>query len=104
MDLKTWCKNQAEQAKIYKWNKGVELGKDPGNDAIVEWVEKYAGDYRKEYKACYDNILKKVENSIKDKASITDEQLHSMTKLIIDAFIIEWTKQEAMDIKHIEEI
>lgn len=105
MDLKQWCRNQAEEAKRYKWLKGVELGKDPGEKAIIDWVNNYAGLYRKEYKECYDDILNKVTKSIKDKTSeIDEEKLHCLTQLIIEEFIKLWIKECAIENKHIEEI
>jgi hypothetical protein len=41
-----------EQIKLindFKWCKGVELGKDPGPDAVREWVKKYAAKFRKDF-------------------------------------------------------
>ena len=107
MNLKSWCKNQAEEAKKHKWIQGVKLGKDPGNGAIVEWVEKFAKNYREEYKKCFENILKKVEKAVKTKLndkSFSDEQLHALTDIIIEEFTKEWIKEAAIDTKHIEEI
>jgi hypothetical protein len=105
MDLKQWCRNQAEEAKKYKWIKGVELGKDPGDKAIIEWIEKYAKIYRSEYKVCFEQISKKVSEAVKPKLpDIDEEKLRHITDLIIEEFTKQWIKESAIDVKHIEEI
>jgi hypothetical protein len=105
MDLKSWCKNQADEAKKYKWCKGVELGSDPGEQAVVEWVNTHARTYRKEYNECLSNISLTVFNLVKSKMTTVDEVLlHQITDLVIEEFTKEWTKEASLDIKHIYEI
>lgn len=105
MDLKNWCKNQAEEAKKYKWCKGVELGKDPGEQAIAEWVNKYAYEYRKEYNQCLRNITNIVFMAVQSKVTNVDEPtLRKITELVIEEFTKEWTKEQAQETKHVNEI
>jgi len=105
MDLKQWCKNQAEEAKKYKWIRGIELGKDPGDTAIVEWVEKYAGVYRKEFKQYLESITNKVSESVHEKMPDIDKEILSqITSIVIEEFTKEWIKECAKDNKHIQEI
>jgi hypothetical protein len=105
MDLKQWCKNQAEQAKKHKWCKGVELGKDPGEQAIIEWVNEHAKAYRKEYNQCLSNISQKVFEAIQPGVVDIDPiKLKLITDLVIEEFTKEWTKEAAIEVKHINEI
>ena len=105
MDLKKWCANQAEEAKKYKWCKGVELGSDPGAQAVIDWVNEHAANYRKEYNQCLNNITNIVFLSIKVKIKdVEPEYLRQITDLVIEEFTKEWVKGEANDIKHNNEI
>ncbi len=50
--LKECLAAQVEEIKRHKWNLGVELGRDPLevrslNDICRDWIEKYAGSFRK---------------------------------------------------------
>jgi len=105
MDLKKWCANQAEEAKKYKWCKGVELGTDPGEQAVIEWVNTHARAYRKEYNECLSHLCSTVFVMVKSKMPGVDEVLlHQITDLVIEEFTKEWTKEAALENKHIYEI
>jgi hypothetical protein len=109
MDLRTWCRNQVEEIKRHKWIEGVKQGKDPGEKAVIEWVQRYAKDYRQEYQECFDAILVKVEAEVKSKltgkiTTIDEKELHLIATTIIEQFTKEWIKEAALNIKHIEEI
>ncbi len=105
MDLKSWCKNQADEAKKYKWCKGVELGSDPGEQAVIEWVNIHARSYRKEYNQCLSDLCSKVFDEVKTKMPEIDEVLlHTISDLVIEEFTKMWTKEAAIEIKHIYEI
>lgn len=105
MDLKRWCAAQAEEAKKYKWCKGVELGIDPGEQAVIEWVNTHARSYRKEYNDCMANICTTVFKIIKDKMPDVEEALlHQITDLVIEEFTKQWTKEASLETKHIYEI
>lgn len=105
MDFKTWCKTQAEEAKKHKWNKGVELGKDPGEQAIVDWVNKHAESYRVEYNQCMLNISQQVFNKVKNNEyAIDNELLLKITNEVIEEFTKIWVKEVAKETKHVTEI
>lgn len=40
---------EEEEIKIYKWIRSEEAHHDLGNKACIEWIEKYAKDYRKKW-------------------------------------------------------
>lgn len=40
---------QIQEINNYKWCKGVELGKDPGQSAIDEWIKLNAPKFRKKF-------------------------------------------------------
>lgn len=105
MDLKRWCENQAAAAKQHKWCKGIELGKDPGDQAIVEWVNEHAKSYRKEYNQCLASISQKVFEAIRPGVDDIDKtRLKLITDLVIEEFTKQWTKEMATEVKHIDEL
>ncbi len=105
MNLKIWCANQVAEAKKYKWIKGVELGKDPGEQAVIEWVNEHAKSYRKEYNQCLANISQKVFEAIQSGVVDIDPiKLKLITDLVIEEFTKEWTKEMVIEVKHIDEI
>lgn len=105
MDLKTWCSNQAKEAQKYKWCKGVELGKDPGDQAIIDWVNNYAGLYRKEYNQSLSIISGIVFDKVKTKMPEVDEVLlHKISDLVIEEFTKIWITEVAKETKHVNEI
>lgn len=40
---------QAEEMKKYKWIESERVGHDLGNNALSEWIKKYAKDFREQY-------------------------------------------------------
>lgn len=105
MDLKVWCNNQAEAAKKYKWCKGIELGVDPGEQAVIEWVNLHAKNYRKEYNECLSALSLVVFDNVKMKMPMVEEDLlHQITDLVIEEFTKRWIKEAALEVKHINEI
>ncbi len=47
-----YLQKQRKEMELYKWNKGIELGKDPGQEAVHDWIIKYSKKYRKEFALC----------------------------------------------------
>ncbi len=37
---------EREEIKKYKWIRGEQLGYDPGERAVIEWVNCFADEYR----------------------------------------------------------
>ena len=63
-----------EQTKLindYKWQKGIELGRDPGQEAVKEWIEKFAKKFRKNFNLkdlrCNLEQLREVRKGISDR-------------------------------------
>jgi hypothetical protein len=111
MDMKTICRNQVEEAKKHKWIMGQKLGYDPGEKAIVDWVTKYAKQYRDEFNVCFENMVNKVAEQSKAKLKerfpmMLDSDIHDFVSIIVEEFTLEWTKECAMNDgdKHLKEI
>jgi uncharacterized coiled-coil DUF342 family protein len=102
MDMKSICRNQVEEAKKYKWIMGQQLGYDPGNKAIEEWVIKYAKQYRDEHNECFNSLISKVFNKIKvciknKHPNLSDNDIMELERLIIEEFTMAWTKECAIN-------
>lgn len=95
-NLKTYLENQMLEMLKHKWIKGVHLGKDPGNEACEEWIEKYAENYRKEFNSFFDEVVSIVVRNCKDsmpkeiKESCSDETLMVVAKILIEEFTNVW--------------
>ena len=113
MDMKQICKNQVKEAQTHRWHKGERIGRDPGDDAIKEWIQLYAKDYRDKYNQTYESTLLKVKQEARtdiDKIvgdSLTIKQKSELVNVICDKFTEIWVKEVAIDERnnpHLEEI
>ena len=113
MDMKKICRNQVELAKIYKWMKGEQLGYDPGEEAIYEWVRDHAKEYRERYNKTYGLTLETVEKQVvcslrnMPGVSIPEDKIIEVVKVICDTFTEVWIKEVAVDEEnnqHLDEI
>lgn len=113
MDMKKICRNQVELAKAYKWVLGEKLGYDPGDDAIHEWINDHAEEYRERYNRTYESTLRKVKDLVATKlqdiqgVSIPDDKVMDVVKAISDTFTEVWVKEVAIDEQnnqHLDEI
>lgn len=110
MDAKTYCMNQIEEIKRFKWIESQRAGRDLGEEAVRKWINKNAKNYRDEYNKCLEDISIKVKESIKKDEELTkqicDECLEKLTKSIIEKFTEIWTTEITKDDhnKHLEEL
>jgi hypothetical protein len=111
MDYKKYCQNQADAAKRYRSTMNPDNSEELNQDAIIEWVEKYAKEYRENYEKAYECIIHRVTSKakrlIKEKLpNIGDNELETMAKIILDQFTDIWTIEMSKDDhdEHIEEI
>ena len=109
MDTKKICMNQAEEAKRHKWTESQKAGHDLGEDAIMDWVNKNAEAYRKEYNDTFSIMISKVQEELENHSickSIDKDYLNSLTEIIIEKFTELWIIEVAKENhnKHIEEI
>jgi len=111
MDLKTYMTNQVRAALEYKWNKGIQMGRDPGPAAVSEWIEKYADKYRKEYDKCFEDMVEATFQAVSKRSgevcpSCSDERLRKMSRLVVEEFTRLWFMEMAKNghSKHVEEI
>jgi hypothetical protein len=107
--------NQKKLMEEHKWIEGQKIGRDPGERACREWIEKYAAQYRKEYDAAFEQIVDKVLTHTCDKirkleqetgVEIPPQVIQSMARIFIEQFANEWTVEKVMKPKnrHIDEI
>ena len=112
MDMKTLMRNQLQEALKHKWFRGVEIGRDPGEEAVGEWIDKYAVTYRKEYDECFDrsgskprwrNSLPKLQETY---PGCSEETLAKMVKIVLEEFtriwFLEMSKKERNH--HVDEV
>jgi len=111
MDMKNFLSNQIRAALEYKWCKGVSLGRDPGSDAVSEWIATYAEKYRKEYDDCLDVLidasLNEMEKRIKAKGCTCErKKLRQCCRIAVEEFTHVWFLEMAKPNhdKHVEEI
>lgn len=111
MDMKTLMRNQIQEALKHKWFKGVEIGCDPGEAAVGEWIDKYAVTYRKEYDECFDVLAEAtLKNSLpklhETYPGCSDESLAKMVKIVLEEFtriwFLEMTKKDRNN--HVDEV
>ena len=63
---------QREAIDKYKYLKGIEMQCDPGHSAALEWVNKYAKKFRKEW------TLKDFKESLTDLKTVRDSIQQSL--------------------------
>jgi hypothetical protein len=111
MDMKTLMRNQLQEALKHKWFKGVEIGRDPGEEAVGEWIDKYAVIYRKEYDDCFDLLVKTTLDKSITRLQETypgcdNEILARITKIILEEFtgiwFLEMSKKDRNN--HVDEV
>lgn len=49
-EMKQFMSDQVKEIEIHKWLEGEKLGKDPGEEAIKEWIKNHAEEFRKKWK------------------------------------------------------
>jgi len=114
MHFKLYLLHQRRAIERYKWLRGQELGYDPGEKAVQEWIEKYAAEYRKEYEEVYQQAIKSTSQECIDKLKkkapeISDELWVFIFEQIIESFTEVWlrdisTCQNDKEKKHLEEL
>ncbi len=111
MDMKTLMRNQIQEALKHKWFKGIKIGRDPGPEAVSEWINTYAATYRKEYDECFDVLLKSTLEASQPRLKeacpcCTKEKSTIMAKIVLEEFtniwIFEMTKTDHN--KHVDEV
>lgn len=112
MDMKTYLTNQIQEALKHKWCVGIKIGRDPGEEAINDWITNHAHQYRTEYEHCLEQLINQTLNKTKTKIQkvldqkITPEQLKQITQILIEEFTKQWTYEitKPNPDKHINEI
>jgi hypothetical protein len=82
--FESFLKAQKEEIDLYKWNLGISKGCDPGQAAIVDWIDKYSQKFRKEF------ILSDLKEALNELKNIRKyiaqylEQISQLNKIIDD--------------------
>jgi len=81
--FKLYLEKQKKAMDDYKWQKGIEICRDPGEEAIKEWIAKYAKKFRKEFVI---SDFKEALSELKDIRKHIQEYLDKISTLnkIID--------------------
>jgi hypothetical protein len=100
MDLKSYLLHQKEEMLRYKWIKSQEAGRDLGEQALHEWIEKYGKEYREAYNQEYQELIKKITDECRKQLEnklpgVSPELWDYVFKTIIDKFVENWTKEIA---------
>jgi hypothetical protein len=95
MDMKTLMRNQIQEARKHKWLKGVETGRDPGREAINEWIERYASTYRKDHDECLAGLVEATLEKSSPRLREIDPSLNKgkmarMAEIILEEFTNIW--------------
>lgn len=114
MQFKTFLQHQKEEIEKYKWIESQKAGHDLGEDAVRQWVEKFAANYRKEYEDVYKNMVKETATHCKEKLkkkmpTVSEEIWDYFFSEVINTFTELWVKESICGSdknkkKHIEEI
>lgn len=51
-----FMKAQLHEIDVHKWIMGEHLGRDPGDEAVRDWIDKYAANFRKEWEEAHKEI------------------------------------------------
>lgn len=102
MDMKSYCRCQVEEAKKYKWIQSQKAGKDLGDAAVIEWVKKFAADFREDYNAAYKLMIEHVKVETikelkKNNMNVDDQLVENIVNVSIDKFIDRWTVDMSKD-------
>jgi hypothetical protein len=114
MNLKTYLLHQKEEIEKYKWIESQKAGRDLGEQAVHDWIAKFASKYREEYEFIFSELIKETVNYSKDDLKkkfpeVSDELWEHIFTEVIKKFTEVWTKNivETKNIKkkkHLEEI
>jgi hypothetical protein len=112
MDMKTFMRNQIQEALQHKWNKGIRIGRDPGPEAVSEWIQQHAEKYRKEYEECVEAFVEAVAGESEkrihsDVCQLCDKKkVKQMSRIVVEEFTRIWFTEMAKPghNKHIDEM
>lgn len=114
MHFKAFLQHQKEEIERYKWIESQKAGHDLGEEAVRQWVEKFAANYRKEYEEIFNEMVKETalhcKKKLKEKLpGVSDELWNFVFAEVIKNFTELWLTEmtcccDKAKIKHIEEI
>lgn len=58
---KDFLKDECAEIERYKWIKSQKAKKDLGNNCCLEWIEKYAKEYREQWEEKNGKIIEEIE-------------------------------------------
>jgi len=106
--MKKFMEKQIQEALKYKWDKGVRIGHDPGQEAISEWIQNYAAKYREEYDKCVARIVKAVSKATEKRIKgicPTCDKTDQLSKIVVEEFTKIWfLEMTGEHDEHVDEI
>ena len=73
--FRDFLEKQKKEIEEWKWQEGLRLGCDPGEESVKEWIQKYAKIYRKNF------VLSDFKNSLLELKTIRDNIQGHITKI-----------------------
>lgn len=55
--FKQFMKDQIKEINVHKWIESEKAGHDLGQEAVLDWLKKYAKDYRDEWEREHGKIM-----------------------------------------------
>ena len=76
--FKSFLEKQKIEMEKFKWDLGVKKGCDPGQEAVHEWIQKYAKKFRKDFAL---GDLKEALNELRELRSYIQDYLNKIAAL-----------------------
>ena len=97
--LQKFLQKQKEKIERDKWYEGIKLGHDPGQQFIMDWINKNAKRFRKEY------VLDDIKEGLSELKAIRkgiDEYMKKIIQLTDFANVAEEKLMEAIEFLEVE--
>ena len=52
-NMKDYMKSQMEEIRRHKWIESEKAGRDLGSECVLEWIRRYASQFRDYYTRCH---------------------------------------------------
>lgn len=85
--------HQIHAIEIYKWAKSEKVGHDLGDEAVRDWICKYASTFRERYEHISSIIVNEIYSNIKDIKDLkclhcyNKKQMKLLISAVLDIFL-----------------
>jgi len=77
-EYEKYLKKQVKKMEDHKWIESEKAGRDLGQCAVTDWIDKYAGKFRKDY--ALDDMVDAIKELAELADGIKDEQVKQLIK------------------------